>query len=94
MMKMPTWKIAVYGLLGLGLIVLFIFVREISYLVMAPIGFIIYLIESYHNLKQFGNWKSIGNKERLGAVLSLFTLLVIGAIVVLVAWFVLESYNP
>ena len=51
-MKMPTWKIALYGLLGLGLIVLFIFAREIAYLVLAPVGFIIYLIESYHNLKQ------------------------------------------
>jgi phosphotransferase system glucose/maltose/N-acetylglucosamine-specific IIC component len=92
MMKMPTWKIALYGLLGLGLIVLFIFAREIAYLVLAPVGFIIYLIESYHNLKQLSKWKSITNKERFNALLSLLTLLVIAAIVGLVVWFVLDSY--
>jgi hypothetical protein len=92
-MKTPIWKYALYGLLGLGLIVLFIFMREIAYLAMGPIGFVVYLIESIQSLKKFGRWKSITTKEKLGAILSLLTLLVIAAIVGLIAWFVIDSYK-
>jgi hypothetical protein len=90
-MKAPKWKIVLYALFGVIIIGLYFYIHETALLVLAPIGFIIYLIESYESLKQFKNWGTISGKEKQNAILSLLVLAIIAAVIVLILVTILST---
>ena len=84
-------KKIIYALLALASIVGFLVIRRVVLIILAPVGFIIYLIESFDKIKQLTYWRSLSNNEKFRGILALTTIIVLAALAAIICWALISS---